>query len=157
MLEWRYGSTLLALGTRWRWVLSFMSPIYSQELGPGIQSIGGWVGPRAALAVVDNKNKISSPSWESNSSRPAHNPSLNKSEHACIIENDYCLLSQALSNVSRSCVMRGRTSSLSTRKSRNWKFCLKKRIFCIIKVQALWRWKTWQTFSFKRWWLSFCA
>jgi hypothetical protein len=60
MGEWRYSSTILDLGTRWRWVVSFMPwPLY-----PWGKREGGWVGPRAC----------SFPCQELNPSHPAHTP-----------------------------------------------------------------------------------
>jgi hypothetical protein len=48
MGEWRYSSTILDLGTRWRWVASYMSrPLYYRGKNPGIHRIGSWVEPRA--------------------------------------------------------------------------------------------------------------
>jgi hypothetical protein len=52
MGEWRYSSTFLNLGTRWRWVVSFTPQLlYPGERAPGTHWIGGWVGPRAGLDV----------------------------------------------------------------------------------------------------------
>jgi hypothetical protein len=40
----------LSLGTRWRWVVSFVSlSLYPMERTSGTHWIGGWVGPRAGL------------------------------------------------------------------------------------------------------------
>jgi hypothetical protein len=43
--EWRYSSTILDLGTRWRWVVSF-TPL---PLCPSTDCIGGLVSPRVGL------------------------------------------------------------------------------------------------------------
>jgi hypothetical protein len=66
MGEWRYSSTILDLGTRWRWVASYTPRHY--------HCIGGWVGPRAGLDVMEKRK--SGPSRESNTGCPAHSLSL---------------------------------------------------------------------------------
>jgi hypothetical protein len=49
---WRCSSTILDLGTRWRWVVNFMPrPIYPQERAPGTHPIGGCLD-----AVVKRKS-----------------------------------------------------------------------------------------------------
>jgi hypothetical protein len=70
MGEWRYSSSIVDLGTRWRWVVSFTL----REIGPGTHWIGGWVGPRAGLDAVEKRQIF--PRRESNPGRPAHSPSL---------------------------------------------------------------------------------
>jgi hypothetical protein len=58
---WRYSSTILELDTRWRWVVSFTPRLlYSRGKVPCSHCIGGWVGPKACLDVVE-KTKISCP------------------------------------------------------------------------------------------------
>jgi hypothetical protein len=59
MGEWRYSSTFLDLGTRWRWVVSFTHlPLYPRgERAPGTHWIKGWVGPIVGLDAV-KKRKI---------------------------------------------------------------------------------------------------
>jgi hypothetical protein len=44
--KWRYSSTILDLGTRWRWVVSFTS----RQIYPRGNSL--WVGPRAGLDIM---------------------------------------------------------------------------------------------------------
>jgi hypothetical protein len=52
--EWRYSSTILDLGTRWRWVVSFPPlPLYPAERAPNTHWRGGWVGPRVNLDDFD--------------------------------------------------------------------------------------------------------
>jgi hypothetical protein len=48
---------ILDLGTRWRWVVSFMlRPLYPGEIVPGTHWIGGWMVSRTGLdAVVKRK------------------------------------------------------------------------------------------------------
>jgi hypothetical protein len=58
MGEWRYSSTFLDLGTRWR---SFTR----WERAPGIHWIGDWVGPRASLDAVEKRQKLVPPGIES--------------------------------------------------------------------------------------------
>jgi hypothetical protein len=63
---------ILNLGTRWRWVVIFtLRPLYLRGKNPGALWIGGWVGPRAGLAVV-MKRKIMA-FRDSNPGRPALN------------------------------------------------------------------------------------
>jgi hypothetical protein len=51
--EWRYSFTILDLGTRWRWVVSFSPGNFTPREGaPGTHWKGGWVGPRAGLHAV---------------------------------------------------------------------------------------------------------
>jgi hypothetical protein len=64
---------ILNLGTRWKWVVSFMPrPHYPRRKSPVIHWIGGWVGPRAGLGAVAKREKFHY--WlcrESNAGRPA--------------------------------------------------------------------------------------
>jgi hypothetical protein len=47
MGEWKYTSTILNLGARWRWVVIFVGlPLYPREQLP---LPFGWVGPKAGL------------------------------------------------------------------------------------------------------------
>jgi hypothetical protein len=57
---------ILDLGTRWRWVFSFMPrPLTPRERAPGTHWIIRWVGPGAGLDAVV-KRKIPSPCRDSN-------------------------------------------------------------------------------------------
>jgi hypothetical protein len=48
--EWRHSSTILGLGTKWCWVISFTAQsLYPQGKVPGTLWIGGWVGFTADL------------------------------------------------------------------------------------------------------------
>jgi hypothetical protein len=71
MGEWRYSSTILDLGIRWRRVVSFTPRhLYSRrERAPGTHWVGSWVGPRAGLDDVE-KNLFPLPGIEPRSSRP---------------------------------------------------------------------------------------
>jgi hypothetical protein len=73
--EWRYSSTFLYLGTRWRWGLNLTPlPFYLWGKSPGTHCIGGWVGPRSGLNAVEKRRILYC--RESNSSCPASSPSL---------------------------------------------------------------------------------
>jgi hypothetical protein len=59
MGEWRYSSTILDFGSRWRRVISFTPrSLYPRGKSPGTHRIRGWVGPRAGLDHVENRNRI---------------------------------------------------------------------------------------------------
>jgi hypothetical protein len=65
MGEWRYSSTILHLGTRWRCVIGFTSrPLYPRGKIPGTNSIRGWVGPRDGLEAVERKKTFTLPEIE---------------------------------------------------------------------------------------------
>jgi hypothetical protein len=68
MGEWRYSSTILDLGIRRRWVISFTPPS-PRERAPGTHRIGGWVGPIAGLDAVEKRKIVHC--QESNMGRPA--------------------------------------------------------------------------------------
>jgi len=55
-------SLIFNLGTRWKWVVSFMTrPFYLRRRSPWWPlKVGGWVGPRSSLYVLE-KRKISCP------------------------------------------------------------------------------------------------
>jgi hypothetical protein len=53
---WRYSSTICNLGSWWRWVVIFMSLLlYPWETATGTHCIGGWMGSRAGLYVMDSR------------------------------------------------------------------------------------------------------
>jgi hypothetical protein len=55
--EWWYSSTILDLGTRRRWVVSFtLRPFYIRGNGPGTRWIRDWVDHRAVWTLW-NRNK----------------------------------------------------------------------------------------------------
>jgi hypothetical protein len=70
MVEFRYGSIILDLGTRWRWVVSF-TPL---TLFPGSLCIGGWMGPSDGLEAVEKRRILHC--LELNPGLPACSPSL---------------------------------------------------------------------------------
>jgi hypothetical protein len=75
MGEWRYSSTLLDLGTRCRWVVSFiLLLLHPWKRAPGTHWIGGWVRPRVDLDSVEKRKILHC--WESNLGRPASSLSL---------------------------------------------------------------------------------
>jgi hypothetical protein len=74
--EWRYSSTILYLGTRSQWVVSYTPQLlYPKESARGTRLTGGWVGLTPGLDAVEWR-KISCPYRESNLGRPAFIPSL---------------------------------------------------------------------------------
>jgi hypothetical protein len=76
MGEWRYSSTILDLGTRWTWVVSFTTwLLYPRGKSPSTHWIRGWAGLKTGMDAVD-KRKISFLCWHSNPSCPAHSLSL---------------------------------------------------------------------------------
>jgi hypothetical protein len=77
MGEWKYSSTIIDLGTRWRWVVSFTAlPLYPRENSPGTHWIGGWVSPRDGLDAAEKRKILHF--RESNPCSPARSPSLNR-------------------------------------------------------------------------------
>jgi hypothetical protein len=77
MREWRHSSTVLDLGTRWKWVVSFTPlPLYTRGKRPGIQWRGGWVGPRVGLDAVEKRKILHC--QKSNPGRAARSPSLHQ-------------------------------------------------------------------------------
>jgi hypothetical protein len=67
--EWRYSSTILYLGTRWRWSASRPDRSTPEERSPCTHFIGGWVGPGAGLDEVEKREILAR--RESNPARPA--------------------------------------------------------------------------------------
>jgi hypothetical protein len=64
--KWSYNSTILSLGTRWRWVVSFTAlPLCPPGKNPGMHWVGGWTSPRGDLDVMEGR-KFSCPCQESN-------------------------------------------------------------------------------------------
>jgi hypothetical protein len=55
MGEWRYRSTILHLGIRWRWVSFTLLPLYSRRKSPSTHCIGCWVGPKVGMDTVRNR------------------------------------------------------------------------------------------------------
>jgi hypothetical protein len=57
MVEWRYSSTILDLGTRCRQVVGFTPrPFYPLGKSPLVPIVvGGWVGPKAGLGVMKKR------------------------------------------------------------------------------------------------------
>jgi hypothetical protein len=71
MGEWMYSSTILDLGTRWRSVVSFTpQPLYPWEIVASTHCIGGWVGPRTGLDVVEKRNILPLPGIQPRLSTP---------------------------------------------------------------------------------------
>jgi hypothetical protein len=59
MWEWRYSSTFLDLGTRWRWVVGFTPCRFTPgERAADTHWIGGWVGPRACLDPSEKRKSF---------------------------------------------------------------------------------------------------
>jgi hypothetical protein len=55
MREWKYGSKILDLGTRWRRAVIFTLLLHYRrgKEPPGIDSIGGLAGPGSGLDTVE--------------------------------------------------------------------------------------------------------
>jgi hypothetical protein len=61
MEKWRCSSTFLDLGTRRRWVVSFMlRPLCPREDVPSTHGIGGWLGTRVDLDCREHENRAGS-------------------------------------------------------------------------------------------------
>jgi hypothetical protein len=70
MGKWKYGSTIVDLGTRWRWVVRFTPrTIYPLGKSRSCHCIGGWVGPIVALDAVE-KREITLPGIEPPAAQP---------------------------------------------------------------------------------------
>jgi hypothetical protein len=67
------SSSILDLGTRWRWSASRPNRFTPGEITPGTHWIGGCVGHRAGLDAVERKILACR---ESNTGHPARGPSL---------------------------------------------------------------------------------
>jgi hypothetical protein len=76
MDDWRYSSTILNLGTRWKVSGQFEAPAaLPPGNSPGIRWKGGWMGPRNVLDPKERKNCFF-PCRQSNPGRPARSPLL---------------------------------------------------------------------------------
>jgi hypothetical protein len=76
MEDLKYSSTILKLGSRWMWVVSFTHrPLYPRGKGPQY-SLDRRVGGPQFWSERFGEEKISCFSWESNTDRPARSPSL---------------------------------------------------------------------------------
>jgi hypothetical protein len=51
----RYSSTILDLGSRWKWVVSYTPP---RERAPYAQRIGGWVGHRFGREATEERDTL---------------------------------------------------------------------------------------------------
>jgi hypothetical protein len=59
MGEWMYSSTIIDLGTRWRWVVSFMPrPLYPDEKAPVTHWIGGWITPELVWTLLSGEKYL---------------------------------------------------------------------------------------------------
>jgi hypothetical protein len=58
MGDWRCSSTILNLGARWRWVVTFRpAAIFPGKRVPGTYWVEGWVGLRACLNTVEKRRE----------------------------------------------------------------------------------------------------
>jgi hypothetical protein len=65
MGESRYSCTILDLGTRRRWVVSFTPrPLYPRESPPGTNWIGGRLGSKASLEAMEQRKLLLLPGIE---------------------------------------------------------------------------------------------
>jgi hypothetical protein len=72
---WRYNSTFLGFGIRWRWVVSFTPCSFTLGVrAPGTHWIGSWVGTRVGLDAVEKRKILLCREW--NPDRPARSPLL---------------------------------------------------------------------------------
>jgi hypothetical protein len=69
MGEWWCNSTILVLGTEWRWVASFTPlPLYGRETVPRNHGTRDWVVPRTHLDVTEKRQIIFLPGIKPSSS-----------------------------------------------------------------------------------------
>jgi hypothetical protein len=96
--EWGYSSSILNLGTGWRWVVSFtLQPIFPGEIVPCTHRIGGLVGFRDGLDAVEARKILPLPEIElrPSSSYPVTIPTeLSRSEGK--VKSSLCLTNYAL-------------------------------------------------------------
>jgi hypothetical protein len=80
--RWMYSSTILDLGARWRWVVSFFP---SGKQPPGTHSIRGWVGPRTYLGDVQSRKMLPhrDPNSDPSVVQPVASRSLYRLSHHC--------------------------------------------------------------------------
>jgi hypothetical protein len=90
MGEWRYSSSILELGTIWRWVVRFTRPsLYPGESALSSHWMGGWMGPRTDLHDVEMKKIFPLPRLKL---RPLCRSSRNQSLYqlrGCYCNDDY--------------------------------------------------------------------
>jgi hypothetical protein len=82
MWEWRYSSTILDLGIKWRRVPSRPCSFTPRERAPGTHWIRGWVDPRAVLDAVEKRKYLTLPGLEPG---PC-SPSLYRPSHLYLVE-----------------------------------------------------------------------
>jgi hypothetical protein len=59
MGEWMYSSAILNFGAIWRRVVSFTSlALYLRGNSPDTHCVGGWVGPRTSLEVMEKRKTL---------------------------------------------------------------------------------------------------
>jgi hypothetical protein len=55
--EWRYGSIILNVSTRWRWLVSFVpQPLYPRRKSLWYPLVLKWMGPSFGLERCEEKN-----------------------------------------------------------------------------------------------------
>jgi hypothetical protein len=84
MGEWRYSSTILDLGTGWRWVASFtLLPFYPGERTPTTHWIGGWAQfkeLRKINVTCMNKERFFNDMWNLYELRSTSGTCINSSD-----------------------------------------------------------------------------
>jgi hypothetical protein len=72
MGEWRYSSTFLDLGTRWRWVVSFTSlPLYPRGYRPRYPLDRRLGGPQSQSGLCGEEKNLTLPGIEPGRSSPS--------------------------------------------------------------------------------------
>jgi hypothetical protein len=89
MRKWRYRSTILDLGTSWRWVASCPVRFTPGETLPGTHPTGGWVGPRTGLDDVEKRKFLPLPGLEL---RPLCRSARNKSLYRMCYPYSRCVI-----------------------------------------------------------------
>jgi hypothetical protein len=123
--KWRYSSTILDLGGRWRWVVSFTPRVALPPWKvPGTHWIGVWLGPISGLDVTEKRNP-----WPCRESRPG-------------------LPARSLQDKSRLAILHDPKEQIFVR--REAMFLLHVREHIVRTGVKIWSWQAWRNVYFMR-------